>query len=127
MLWYSNASLLPEFRWGNRMPSARQDFEAKLDAVCEGIGKLKARVDALCTRQDAVKPPKEAEAEFSAVERERDEMKEKVRAALKSGSSLKDIEKTFGARQQEIEKRFKAASNAVVVSRDTHGWPAERR
>lgn len=31
---------------------ARQDFEAKLDAVCAGIDALKTRVDALCARQD---------------------------------------------------------------------------
>jgi hypothetical protein len=72
-------------------------------------------------------PLEQAEREFAAAERERDEMKEKVRSALRTGMSLSDVEKKFGAPQKEIEKRFKAASNAVVASREIHGWPAERR
>jgi hypothetical protein len=73
-----------------------------------------------------VLPLKQAEAEFAAVERERDEMKEKVRAALKTGMPLSNISNRFGARQKEIERRYKAASNALVASRDVHGWPVER-
>lgn len=123
------------------MDSLRND--AKLDAALSGASILDNRASMVCDdhrviggvnftppsgggRGDAI-PLAQAEAEFSTADRERDEMKEKVRAALRTGMKLSDIEAKYGAQQKDIERRYKAASNAVVASRDKYGWPAERR